>query len=108
MEKTGKFQVTKEHLVEELAGIAFAKATDVVTVEAGALVVGSIPREAEGAVQSVEKTSTGIRVRFYDKLKALELLGKAMGLFDGLEDGGENNLLSAILAATGKEEEDDL
>ena len=45
------------------------------------------------------------KVKFYDKMKALELLGKYLGLFDGNDIGEnkENNLLEAILQATGQE-----
>ena len=50
----------------------------------------------------MESTSNGIRLKLYDKMKALELLGKYMGLFDGsgAEQTRENNLLEAILEAT--------
>ena len=46
----------------------------------------------------------------YDKLKALELLGKTMGLFDARPEDTEkqDNLLQAILAATGGEVSYDL
>ena len=42
-------------------------------------------------------------------MKALELLGKYMGMFEGKDDGEENrnNLLEAILAATQEEVETD-
>ena len=68
------------------------------------LTVADIPKGAAlGAIQSVEKTSGGIRVRFYDKLKALELLGKATGLFEGLAQEESGNLLEAIVGATEQE-----
>ena len=98
----------QKRVMEELSAIAFCKASDIVTVEQGTLTVGDIPKGSVGAVQSIEKTSTGIRVKFYDKLKALELLGKAVGLFDGLPEAGENNLLEAILSATKGGEQHDL
>ena len=56
-------------------------------------------------VASVEKSTTGIKVKFYDKMKALELLGKAVGLFGGaaLPDDTAPGLMEAVLAATGEE-----
>ena len=100
-------EVTKERVVEELAQIAFFKATDIVTVQQGVLTVADIPAGAAGAVQSVEKTASGLRVKFYDKLKALELLGKATGLFDSMVDAGGSNLLDAIVSATKQEVDTD-
>lgn len=102
-------KVSKERVVRELAAIAFASAADHLQVVDGQLTVGDIPAGRScAAIQSVEKTSSGIRVKFYDKLKALELLGKSVGLFDGITDEHQNNLLEAILAATRKERSDDL
>ena len=100
-------EVTQKKVLGELAAIAFANVSDIVTVADGQLCVGDIPPGAAAAVQSVEKTSTGIRVKFYDKLKALELLGKATGLFDGIPEPEQNNLLAAIREATGQEVDTD-
>ena len=62
-----------------------------------------LPEELRCAVSSLEKSTGGIKVKFYDKLKALELLGKYLGLFDGSAEntGEESPLLAAILRTTG-------
>ena len=98
-----------DRVAEELAAIGFARATDCLSVEGNELVLKSskeLTPEVGAAIASIERSSSGIKVKFYDKLKALELLGRHIGMFDGLQDRGEkesNNLLEAILAATGKE-----
>ena len=58
---------------------------------------------------SIERSSNGIRIKFYDKMKALELLGKYMGMFEGKpdEEGSRSTLLEAILMATREEVETD-
>ena len=97
-------EITRENIIKELGAIAFARATDLLCVQDGVLTVGDtegIPPELERAIASIEKAPGGIKVKLYDKLKALELLGKAVGLFEGgEEEGGGNDLLEAILAAT--------
>ena len=98
----------RKKVLEELAAIGFAKATDFMTIENGELTVRDtkkMPKKLRAAVASIEKTSGGVKLKLYDKLKALELMGKFLGLFDG--EGGEhleeNNLIDAILLATKEE-----
>ena len=97
-------ELTQERIVEELVAIGFARATDILDVKDGQTL---LKEAADGtAIANLETTPKGVKVKFYDKLKALELLGKAMGLFEGVAAAQEeNNLLDAILLATGKEVE---
>ncbi len=95
----------KDRILEELQAIAFARATDYLLTQGDSLLVkdtDSLPQGAGAAIASVEKSSTGLKVKFYDKLKALELLGKCCGLFDAAVDSAQDNgLLEAVLLASG-------
>ena len=97
--------ITAARILKELGAIAFARTTQLLVVRDGVLVVNDtvdLPETLQCAIASVEKSTGGIKVKFYDKLKALELLGKAVGLFEGAAAEQEDNgLLEAILAATG-------
>ena len=88
----------------ELTAIAFANTADYLTVEAGQLLLrdwSGLSAQQLAAVAGVEKSSTGLKLKLYDKMKALELLGKMLGIFEsGIPKTEENNLLEAILAAS--------
>ena len=96
-------KISPERVLQELAAIAFARVPDYLDSDGN--LKGSLKPLQRAAIASVEKSSTGLKVKFYDKMKALELLGKYLGLFDGNDIGEnkENNLLEAILQATGQE-----
>jgi len=101
-------QITKKRVVEELAAIGFARATNFLCVSDGELTVrstDSLSKADQAAIASIERTTGGIKLKLYDKMKALELLGKYMGMFEGKpeEEENRNNLLEAILAATREE-----
>ena len=99
-------ELTDRRVLEELWAIAGAKVTDFVQIKDGELTVRDTALLPDSrAVAAVEKSTTGIKVKFYDKLRALELLGKHLGLFDGTaaREQEDNNLLEAILAAAAQE-----
>ena len=106
--KDGKLKVSKKRILEELAQIGFARVPDYLQVQDERLLL-SLPEEgnpAGAAVASVEKGSGSWKVKFYDKMKALELLGKHLGMFSGStepEEKQKSNLLECILQATGEE-----
>lgn len=91
-----------------MVAIGFSKVTDFLYVENNTLMIRPTEELSAGekaAIASIERTANGFKVKFYDKLKALELLGKHMGMFDPkqCEPDHNTNLLEAILAATQEE-----
>ena len=95
-----------EQILQELAAIGLTRATDVLQLQDGKVELkdaGAIKGGCAAAIASVEKTAAGWKVKFYDKLKALELLGDHLGMFgSGSREEEQNNLLEAILASTGE------
>lgn len=102
-EETG---ITKKMIIEELAGIAFSNGTDFAQIvereythdvydkngnqtgtetkkyKALELTETSKLTEAQkAAVAGVKQTANGIEIKMNDKVKALELLGKHLGMF---------------------------
>ena len=79
-------KISKENILNELVAIGFARVTNYLFVEDGQICLrpGETLSDREAAaICSVEKTASGVKVKFYDKMKALELLGKEVGLFAG-------------------------
>lgn len=75
----------KEEVAHRLAMIARSSLEDVLTFQDGGVWAIDIPgAHEEGnlyAVKGLENTQYGLRVRMEEKLRALELLGKAHGMF---------------------------
>lgn len=110
-ERARRTEVTQDRVIRELAAIAFAKATDHTRVsEDGQVEV--LPTQAwpEGqarAAASIKAGRYGVTVSNYDKLKALELLGKHLGMFDGRGslEVEENDLLERLMEGLSEEDE---
>ncbi len=81
-------EVTQERIVKELARIAFCTQRSLMTWgESGVRLLDSdeLSEDVAAAVSEVQETVTkdggSIRLKTYDKVKALELLGKHVGMF---------------------------
>ena len=105
-----KLEISQEAVLQELASIAFANGTDFVTVTgAGLLCVkptSEVPKEKRPAIASIKYNQQGVEIKLHDKVKALELLGKHLGVFSA--GGGpavmeENNIFEVIEQSTREE-----
>ena len=97
-------EVTQDRVIEELAAIAFARATDFAQIVNGNVVLTDTSNLSEDqikAIAGIKEGKFGIELKLNDKEKALELLGRHLGMFkDKLEVSGldeEKNKLDDIL-----------
>lgn len=106
----GKLEITQERVLEELAAIAFANGTDFATITHNGLVrltpTDEVPEEKKKAVASIKEGQYGTEIKLHDKVRALELLGKHLGVFDANNSSGneqENNIFEVIEESTREE-----
>lgn len=126
-ETVQKLEITRDRIVQELAEIAFAKATDYVSVEtepAPQMIIhpltgepvtipgvycqtvritdtDQLPENKKTAIASIKQGVNGIELKTHDKVRALEMLGKMLGVFDSREAQAEqeNNLFDVIVGS---------
>lgn len=104
-ERSKRTGVNADRVVTELAKIAFVNASDVIDADTATLKPDVAPEDT-AAIQSVKVKTFGEdglerEIKMADKLKALELLGKHLGMFkDKVELSGineEKNKLDDLL-----------
>ena len=89
-------EITQDMVLKELAKIGFADVTDFVTIEdKGAYkavqvkTTDEMPGDKLGAIAGIKEGANGIEIKLNDKGKALELIGRHLGMFkDKLEVSG--------------------
>ena len=106
-------EITQDRVLQELAAIAFSKATDYARViekeaetEENGEIVPALDKNGnvilyrtielqltetmtdtqKAAISCIKRGRDGLEVKVHDKLKALELLGKHIGMFGGKTD----------------------
>jgi phage terminase small subunit len=93
-------EITQDKVLKELAAIAFANGSDFAVVKNGMVAIAdtnSISEEKRKAIASIKETKFGIEVATCDKVKALELLGRHLGMFkDKLEVSGLDKEVSKL------------
>jgi len=100
--RSRRTEITQDRVLTELAKIGFADISDFVAVEGvgGFLQVrvkptADVPPEKLGAVAAIKNGAYGIEIKLNDKVKALELLGRHLGMFQ--EKGEGEGPLSVVV-----------
>lgn len=84
-ERSRRTGVNADRVIQELAKIAFVNATDVIDPKTATVKENALPEDM-AAIQSVKVKTFGEdglerEIKMADKLKALELLGRHLGMF---------------------------
>lgn len=81
-------EVTQDRVVQELASIAFAKVTDYVGIRSNGTASIVVMKSTDDltddqvrAIAGIKEGTNGIEIKLNDKEKALELLGRHLGMF---------------------------
>ena len=96
-ERQQRTEVTQDMVVKELAAIAFARATDYVEIRSngvcGTVVIKPTTNLSDRqirAIAGIKEGANGIEIKLNDKEKALELLGRHLGMWnDKMKVDGE-------------------
>ena len=91
--RSERTEITQDMVLRELAAIGFSRITDYVNIKNGVVELNdtsSLTDSQNAAIASIKEGKFGIELKNYDKLRALELLGQHLGMFNGKSDSDEN------------------
>ncbi|MCI8654982.1 MAG: terminase small subunit [Clostridia bacterium] len=82
-------EVTQDKVIQELAAIAFTNATEFASVKGNSVIIkdtDTLEENVKKAIIGIKEGKNGIEIKSADKVQALELLGRHLGMFkDKLE-----------------------
>lgn len=84
-ERQQRTEITQDMVIKELAAIAFSRATDYAAVKGGTVYIkdtGTLTEDQIRAIAGIKEGANGIEVKLNDKEKALELLGRHLGMWN--------------------------
>ena len=82
-------EIRQDDVLRELASMAFLDITDIVSVRDGKVFIANtdeLPPEKRKMISGIKEGQYGLEIKFYDRLRALEMLCKHLGLFDQKKD----------------------
>lgn len=102
-----KTEITQERVLRELANVAFANTTDFVSIEGvegkglngetcfSPVVKINLTKDVSpdklAAIAAIKQGKEGIEIKTRDKVKALELLGKHLGMFTDADNDNDED-----------------
>lgn len=93
-EQSKRTEITADRVLSELAAIAFSDRTELAKINESGFVeftpTDKLSSEAKKTISGIKEGKFGIEVATADKVKALELLGKHLGMFDKKDNGGDD------------------
>lgn len=106
-ERQKRTEITQDMVLQELAAIAFARATDYVSVMGGMVQVKDTDQLSDSqiaAIAGIKETQNGIEVKLGSKEKTLELLGRHLGMWnDKLDVAGDMDMKIVVDYGDGDE-----
>lgn len=97
--RQNRVEITQDRVLQELASIAFAKGTDYASIISGVVMMNDtekLTEEQKAAIVGIKQTKEGVEVKLADKMRALELLAKHLGLLQAQEKQEDGMLLELI------------
>lgn len=101
-ERSQRTEITADRVLQELAAIAFSDRTAIAQIEDGGIVTftptDQLDKDAKKTISGIENGKYGTKVTTYDKVKALELIGKHLGMFtSGADNSAALDKLDEVL-----------
>lgn len=97
-------EITQDFVLTELMKIAKANGSDFAVIgkrnHVSLVPTEELPPEKRAAVYGIKKGKNGIEVKTYDKIRALELIGKHLGMFKEDRQEADMTALQSFLEAT--------
>ncbi len=90
-------QVSADRVLAELSRLGFSDIADVVSIKGGKVHVAdtdSLSRDVRATISEISEGRDGLKVKFHDKVAALDKLGKHLGLW---KDAGDVNLTVSLV-----------
>ncbi|MBI4858489.1 MAG: terminase small subunit [Acetobacterium woodii] len=92
VDREKRTEITQDRVLKELSKIGFLDATGFVKIQNGRVFIEStddLSPDQKAAIAGIKETQSGTEIKLYDKLKALELIGRHLGMFtDKIEHSG--------------------